>query len=234
MNKRNTLNRSERLLDAAATLICRLGYDKTTISDIAAKAGVAKGAVYLHWSSKQALFDSLIIREMKNTMEDMLHRVEADPRGGSLARMYTHSLMALKANPLMCALYAQDSRILGDYIHRQNTNRYTERFGFGNLFIETLQHAGLVRQGLDPASVSYVMSIIAYGFTSIESIIPAEQAPPMEQIAQVLETWMLQGIALEEGDMEISKQALRQGVAMINQQYQALTPDQPMQKKEDQ
>src|SRR5450759_3871294 len=105
MNKRNASRRGERLLDAAADLIARLGYDKTTISDIASQAGVAKGAVYLHWTRKDDLFEALIIREMRRMMDDVLARVEADPRGGSLTRMYAHVLLALQANPLMRALY---------------------------------------------------------------------------------------------------------------------------------
>jgi AcrR family transcriptional regulator len=71
MNRRNTSNRDERLLDAAADLIVRLGYDKTTISDIASQAGVAKGAIYLHWASKDDLFEALIIREMRRMLDDM-------------------------------------------------------------------------------------------------------------------------------------------------------------------
>ena len=59
------------------------------------------------------------MREMKHLMEDMLQRVESDPQGGSLARMYTHSILALQANPLMLALYTQDSRVLGNYMHQQ-------------------------------------------------------------------------------------------------------------------
>lgn len=218
MNKRNTSHRSERLLDAAADLIARLGYDKTTIGDIAAQAGVAKGAVYLHWASKDELFEALIVREMTRTMDDMLARVEADPRGGSLARMYVHSLLATQANPLMRALYTRDSRVLGDYMHRQDPARYAERFGFGQTFVKTLQAAGLVRPEIDPQSLAYVLSIIAYGFTSIETILP--DAPALEAIASVLDALMSHGVALEGGDNEAGKQILRMGVDLINRQYQ--------------
>jgi AcrR family transcriptional regulator len=231
MNKRNASRRGERLLDAAADLIARLGYDKTTISDIASQAGVAKGAVYLHWTSKDDLFEALIIREMRRMMDDVLARVEADPRGGSLTRMYTHALLALQANPLMRALYTRDSRVLGDYMRHQVPARYIERFWFGKVFIETMQAAGLVRQEVNPESLAYVLSIIAYGFTSIETIIPAAQAPPVEEVASALEVLMAHGIALEDGDIEAGKRALRQGVAVINRQYQAISDGQPDQSK---
>ena len=49
--------RAERILDAALELLQRWGYRKTTIEDIAKQAGVAKGTVYLHWKTRDALFE---------------------------------------------------------------------------------------------------------------------------------------------------------------------------------
>ena len=227
MGKRNTSHRAERLLDAAAELIARYGYDKTTINDIAARAGVAKGTVYLHWTSKEELFETLLMREMKRLMEDLLQRVEADPQGGLLARMYTHSLLALQANPLMRALYTHDSRVLGNYMLQQDNSRYTERFGFGKVFIETLQKAGLVRSEVTPQALSYLLSIISYGFAGIESIIPADEAPAIEETAAALEILMGQGVGLPAGDQQTGKEVLRKGVNLINAQYEAVRDGQP-------
>ena len=219
MTKRNTANRAERILDAAANLIPRYGYDKTSVSDIAQAAGVAKGAIYLHWGSKDELFDVLIVREMQRLLDDLLVRVEQDPQGGSLVRLYRHSLLALQANPLMCALYTQDSRVLGDYIHRQDNSRYLNRLWFGKAFIEHLQAAGQVRSGIDPQSLAYLLTIIAYGFATIESVIPANQAPPLEKVADTLDSLLTAGIALQGGDQESGKQALRAAVQTLHQQY---------------
>ncbi|HEV2653667.1 MAG TPA: TetR family transcriptional regulator, partial [Ktedonobacteraceae bacterium] len=44
--------REERILDAAAELMVRWGYNKTTIDDIVRSAGVAKGTIYLHWKTR--------------------------------------------------------------------------------------------------------------------------------------------------------------------------------------
>ncbi|MGW2198666.1 helix-turn-helix domain-containing protein, partial [Streptosporangium sp. NPDC001682] len=43
-----TVGRADRILDAAAELLVRLGYRKVTIDDIARLAGIGKGTVYLH------------------------------------------------------------------------------------------------------------------------------------------------------------------------------------------
>lgn len=46
--------REKRILQATARLLMRYGYDKMTMSDIATEAGISKGAIYLHYTSKEA------------------------------------------------------------------------------------------------------------------------------------------------------------------------------------
>lgn len=50
----------DRLFSAAAELIGERGFHGTTVDDIVERAGVAKGTVYYHFKSKEALFDALI------------------------------------------------------------------------------------------------------------------------------------------------------------------------------
>src|SRR5881398_3229743 len=45
----------ERILDAALTLFRERGFDETTMRDIAAAAGVATGAAYYYFRSKEEL-----------------------------------------------------------------------------------------------------------------------------------------------------------------------------------
>jgi AcrR family transcriptional regulator len=47
--------RREEIMDAAQRLFLRQGVAATTIDDVAAGADVAKGTVYLHFTSKQTL-----------------------------------------------------------------------------------------------------------------------------------------------------------------------------------
>ena len=55
-------NAREALLDAMERLLHRYGYQKTTVEDIAAEAGVGKGSVYLHFASKEELALSCVDR----------------------------------------------------------------------------------------------------------------------------------------------------------------------------
>jgi len=219
MSPAEPLDRGTRILDAAAKLIAHYGYDKTTVDDIARQAGISKGAVYLHWKSKEALFEALLAREMVRTLDDLTARVEADPQGGTIARMYRHALLVLKDNALMRALYTQDSHILGDTMRRYGPGRYTQRFLFGQAFVERLQAAGLVRDDLSAETLAYLMSVIAYGFVGIETIIPAAEAPSLEETAEAIAALAEGGFAGRGGDSATGKQALSAIVNAVKGQY---------------
>jgi AcrR family transcriptional regulator len=51
--------RRERILRAAVACFARRGYHATTMEDIAAAAGIAKGAPYVHFDGKEAIFLAL-------------------------------------------------------------------------------------------------------------------------------------------------------------------------------
>lgn len=54
--------RPDEILDAALALFCDKGFAKTRVEDVARRAGVSKGAVYLYFPSKDALIEALVDR----------------------------------------------------------------------------------------------------------------------------------------------------------------------------
>ncbi|MDM8084164.1 TetR/AcrR family transcriptional regulator [Cellulomonas cellasea] len=49
------------IVDAAVSLIADRGFSATSVDDIAAEAGVAKGSIYYNFGSKTALFEAVIV-----------------------------------------------------------------------------------------------------------------------------------------------------------------------------
>jgi AcrR family transcriptional regulator len=53
-------NKRERILKAALALFLRRGFDATTMDEVAARAQIAKGTLYLHFNDKADLYVSLL------------------------------------------------------------------------------------------------------------------------------------------------------------------------------
>jgi AcrR family transcriptional regulator len=62
--RRRAEARPDEILDAALVVFTDKGFEAARVDDIAARAGVSKGAVYLYFDSKEALLRGLIEREV--------------------------------------------------------------------------------------------------------------------------------------------------------------------------
>lgn len=80
--RRGALNRVERrqqILQAARDVFARLGYHQSTIDDIVAEAGVARGTYYLYYEDKRAVFSDLIDRFAQRISMAITRIVPDDP-----------------------------------------------------------------------------------------------------------------------------------------------------------
>jgi AcrR family transcriptional regulator len=183
-------DREQRILNAAEKLIAQYGYDKTTVSDIAEGAGISKGAVYLHFESKETLFDALIKREFGRFSDAYMKRLDADPNGGTIAGIYKNILYTMQDSPLMQALFRQDRRVLGDYTRRRQVGTQFRSMSSAQFMI-WMQQVGAVRADIAPNVAAYIMNMLSYAIVSMDDMLPAEDIPPIEDV--------IEGIALVLG-----------------------------------
>ncbi|QVQ50869.1 TetR/AcrR family transcriptional regulator [Spiractinospora alimapuensis] len=179
-------DRAIRILTAAAALFVRYGVAKTTVDDIATEAGVSKGAVYLEFSGKDALVEALVRHEFRTYLEAAAARVDSDPRGGHLSRVYYHSLEELARRPMLRALYTRDSDVLGTLVRRGGAARHAPRLLLGRDFVERMQAAGLVRAELDPAVLSHSMGVLSVGFLMAQPVLADGTEPPLPETVGML------------------------------------------------
>src|SRR5262245_48834207 len=69
--------RPAELLDAALDVFFEKGFAAARLEDIAARAGVSKGTVYLYFNSKEDVFDALVRAIPQAKVEEV--RALADP-----------------------------------------------------------------------------------------------------------------------------------------------------------
>jgi AcrR family transcriptional regulator len=69
-----------RVLDAALTSFLEDGYEQTTIARIRELSGVSNGALFHHFSTKEAIADALYVQAMASAQEGLWELVRSRPR----------------------------------------------------------------------------------------------------------------------------------------------------------
>src|SRR5947207_1213327 len=154
--------RAERILEAAAELVLRLNYKKTTIDDIARQAGVAKGTIYLHWKTREELFQTLILREWLLSARETLARILSDPEGIMLHAIIKHSVYVVLSRPLAKALFIRDGDTWGEMIQQISFSEgepsiYEQRLAMSIRLITLMREKGLLRADLSVQEHLYMM-----------------------------------------------------------------------------
>jgi AcrR family transcriptional regulator len=179
--------RAQRILDAAAELILRWGYDKTTVDDISQKADVAKGTIYLHWKTREELFEALLRRESMALMEDLKRRIAQDPGGATLRGIYKQTALALINCPLLKAVMLGDREIIGKMAHtEQNQTSYERRLSGFYIYLDFLRSRGLIRSDISFQAQVYAVTAIFSGFFMLAPLVPNEMRLSDEEIAELI------------------------------------------------
>jgi TetR/AcrR family acrAB operon transcriptional repressor len=208
--------REGRILDAASRLIAHYGYDKTTMSDIAGAAGVSKGALYLHWKSKDALFEALILYESGRVLDDLIRQIDAAAELTSIFSIFGLALQVTTRNPLIHALVTKDARVLGDFTRKLDSAFMADANLFRLEFVRHLQAARVIRDDLSAELIAHFMAIVRYGYLTIGEVVPAAQQPPIDAVGEALALLLDTALRpVEGGDPEAARQIIVQALAAM-------------------
>lgn len=100
---------SRQVLDAAFEEFCRAGIQRTTMEDVARRAGVSRITVYRRFATKDALVEQLVRRELRRYAEQF--QADIAPARDVAERVvlgFASSLRTLRRNPLIGGLIAAD------------------------------------------------------------------------------------------------------------------------------
>lgn len=214
---------ANRILEAAARLLIRYGYDKTTLDDVAREAGLSRSTLYTRWKKKDTLFHALIWRESERYTDDFIARLEADPESGTLAGFFRVAMSALHENAFMATIYARERQILGAILMQDNlTQLYQWRISATASFLNVLQQAGMIRDDVDISAVSYMLCCLQIGFLKMSEVIPADQSPSMDVLLDQ-SMQMLNSYAPAQGsDRNTAREALIAYVRTLRTQIDAM------------
>jgi AcrR family transcriptional regulator len=177
--------RAERILDAAAELLLRWGYKRVTIDDIAKQAEIGSGTIYLHWKTRDALFETLMMREAIAVWRELQRRILADPEEVLMHRMMRSMLLIVMSRPLARALFTGDSELLGKMAHSEIA-RQAGNIAPSKDFMLLLRDLGLLRTDMDLASQTYAFSATVTGFCLADPLLTEVEQIPLEAKGEAL------------------------------------------------
>lgn len=160
-------DRADRILDAAGSLLIRHGYRKVTVEDVAKQADIGKGTIYLHWRTKEKLFEAVILRSYIELAGELLDQLRRDPGEVVPHRFLRASYLATMRRPLMLALLTGDSGELIGSLKRDSTYQAQETL-IGERFFTMMAERGLIRS--DVANAHYALQAVGAGFYLVDNV----------------------------------------------------------------
>lgn len=152
------LGTRQRLISTAVDLFARQGYDGTSVAQVIAQAGVAKGGFYHHFPSKEALlyevYGDLITRQLA-AMDDILAR--RLPAADALRELITDLVESTAASAQQALVFWREQHRLGDERtadYRRARRRYHDSVA---RLIRTAQASGEFAPVASPETITFTV-----------------------------------------------------------------------------
>ena len=143
-------------LDAARACLLDVGWRRTTLTEVARRAGVSRMTIYRTWADMPTLLGDLMTREWTGVVE-----ATAD-RGGFVERMVA-TIRALRANELFVRIVEVDPELVLPYLLARRGRSQDLILAVAEDAILAGQQAGEVRAG-NPAAIARTLVLAAHGF----------------------------------------------------------------------
>jgi AcrR family transcriptional regulator len=124
-----TAERRAAIVEAAMEEFIARGFAATRLDDVAKRAGVAKGTLYLHFKDKESMFEELI----RTAIVPFVNRMTAQPAiTGSvrdaveaMARMFIHEVASTRRGDIVRLIVAEGPRFpaIADFYYREVVSR---------------------------------------------------------------------------------------------------------------
>ncbi|MGZ4594882.1 MAG: TetR/AcrR family transcriptional regulator [Actinomycetes bacterium] len=184
---RNSADPDAALLLAARECILEVGWRRTTLTDVARRAGVSRMTIYRRWADMQTLLADLMTLEWSAVFEDGALDASAsslDRLAGSVAATVT----AMRENQLFRTILHFDPELLLPYVLERRGRTQDSILALLESAIVAGQEDGSVRPG-DPTLLARSLLLTAHGFAfSVETMtdVPGPSVAQFDQELRLL------------------------------------------------
>ncbi|WP_433716161.1 TetR/AcrR family transcriptional regulator [Nocardia sp. CA-084685] len=186
--ERSHTDRHRALLDAAARVFAERGYDKTTVADITAAAGVSRATMYVYFASKDEIFLALAAQVRDDFLAAQEPDIDTDdPRMMLAATIDAFAAAVGNAGPMLRLIDergAVDDRVgvLAQEIAERPIRRFTR-------YLERLRAAGRISPAVPPRIIAETIGYaLTRGTLTRTDATPRARATYLSHMQTVAET----------------------------------------------
>ncbi|WP_018133223.1 TetR family transcriptional regulator [Effusibacillus pohliae] len=167
-----------RLLDAATRVFAKYGYAEATLDQVAAEAGMTKGAVYWHFSGKSDLFLALCERSLVQQLQVLPNQAESvvssSNRVDALSSWLLSQFEQCLEKPEKPMLFFEFLTCSRDPAIREKLSQtYNKMFDVTGAILQGLQARGLVADDVDPRALAIIFHSLVNGMIQTWLVDPA-------------------------------------------------------------
>jgi AcrR family transcriptional regulator len=202
LKEKQRQERENLILQAAEEVLLEKGYHETSMDEIAARVGIAKGTLYLHFARKEDLIFALLERELHTVllMVEHANSVEGNAQE-KLAFIFNSLYQELfgKRAQLMYVLYnsTELKSVLHKYVLKEKQGDTLNRIAAS---ITALLEEGKAAGMFDPTLPTAVMLNIFFSVLSpraYKNLVLDKKMPP-DELVRYVERIYFRGIAAPE------------------------------------
>jgi AcrR family transcriptional regulator len=186
---RHNSDKAERILAVTRDLLLKRGVRGVTVAEIAERAHVGKGTVYLYWDTKEELFFSLLARDFLTTLDEFTAVLQRDPEAMRPRRLVPLILRSCLDHPFVRAVQTGDVDTLGLLTEYPLTKELLATAGTGRTMhklLPLLRRHDLARTDWNLADQAFALEAIIAGFFAVESGLLPKPEGAVDDSAAVL------------------------------------------------
>ncbi|MDD2891000.1 MAG: TetR/AcrR family transcriptional regulator [bacterium] len=160
--EREKQERREEIFNAAKVIFALKGFEKATMEEIAEKAELSKGAIYLHFKSKDELFIDLVENYLDKLTALIRDIVESKkPPFEKITEVVMQIISYLYTNKEFVSIFSPER---GEFLHKMQVKRVRDRT-LSKLQNQTILIARVIKEGIesgvfkniDPHASAYIL-----------------------------------------------------------------------------
>lgn len=190
---RSSPEKYQRILDAAVAVFAERGFHSSRVSDIAARADVADGTIYLYFKNKEEILMAAIHSAFDGFMKNARTEIAAIASPvDKLRRLAFLHLQAMGANRNMAIVFQMELRQSVRFLEAFSHHQMVEYFGLVRECIRQGQQDGVFR----PELQEKIAANCFFGALDemVTSWVLADEDYPLAQASDSVSNIILQGL----------------------------------------